>query len=123
MADSPVRGFSHVQLRVSDVEKSADWWSRALGLQRMTDGPISGALPLAGSDGRFVVVISGERRDNAGGEVDHVAFSIKNRDDLAAWGDHLTQEGIEHSGLVESNEGLSIHLTDPDGLAVELIAP
>ena len=121
--DSPVRGFSHVQLRVSDVEASAAWWTTALGLCRMTDEPMSGALPLSGINGRFVVVISGERRDGAGGEVDHVAFSIGNRDALAAWGDHLTAAGIPHGGLVESNEGLSIHLTDPDGLAVELIAP
>jgi catechol-2,3-dioxygenase len=121
--NSPVRGFSHVQLRVSDVEASAKWWSTALGLTRMTDGPISGALPLAGNNGRFVVVISDERRDNAGGEIDHLAFSIGDRDALAAWGEHLATAGIPHGGLVESNEGLSIHLTDPDGLAVELIAP
>jgi glyoxylase I family protein len=121
--DSPVRGFSHVQLRVSDIDASAAWWTTALGLTRMTDGPMSGALPLSGNNGRFVVVISGERRDDAGGEVDHLAFSIGDRDALAAWGDHLTAAGIKHDGLVESNEGLSIHLTDPDGLAVELIAP
>lgn len=121
--DSPVRGFSHVQLRVADVDTSAAWWQTALGLKRMTDGPISGALPLAGNNGRFVVVISGERRDGAGGEVDHVAFSIGDRDALAAWADHLTTAGITHGGLVESNEGMSIHLTDPDGLPVELIAP
>ena len=121
--DSPVRGFSHVQLRVSDVEASAAWWITALGLSRMSDGHISGALPLAGNNGRFVVVISGERRDDAGGEIDHLAFSIGDRDALAAWGEHLTSAGIPHHGLVESNEGLSIHLVDPDGLAVELIAP
>src|SRR2546423_15054536 len=86
--DSPVRGFSHVQLRVSDVETSAAWWSTALGLRRMTDGPISGALPLAGKDGRFVVVISGDRRDDAGGEVEPGAFSIQKRHHLAAGGRH-----------------------------------
>ena len=121
--DSPVRGFSHVQLRVSDVEVSAAWWTTALGLTGMTDGPISGALPLVGNNGRFIVVISGDRRENAGGEIDHLAFSIGDRDALAAWGEHLTAAGIPHGGLVESNEGLSIHLSDPDGLAVELIAP
>ena len=121
--DSPVRGFSHIQLCVSDVEASAAWWTTVLGLTPMSDGPMSGALPLSGNDGRFIVVISGERPANAGGEIDHLAFSIGQRDALAAWGEHLTAAGIPHGGLVESNEGLSIHLTDPDGLAVELIAP
>ena len=121
--DSPVRGFSHVQLRVTDVDASAAWYTTVLGLTPMTDGPMSGALPLSGNNGRFIVVISGERRDNAGGEVDHLAFSIGNREALAAWAEHLSALGIEHRGPVEAGEGLSIHLTDPDGLAVELIAP
>lgn len=35
MAESPVRGFSHIQLRVKDVARSVDWWCAALGLSSM----------------------------------------------------------------------------------------
>lgn len=117
--DSPVRGFSHVQLRVSDLERSVEWWCDALGLARMGE-PRSGAQPLVGGGGRYVVVIS--EGYSGAGDVDHLAFSVGSRDDLAAWASELDARGVAHGGLVESGEGLSIHLTDPDGLAVELIA-
>lgn len=118
---SPVRGFSHIQLRVSDVGRSVEWWCTALGLSRYSDGPMGGAVPLSGANGRFVVVVSEGRTGT--GDVDHLAFSVADRDSLAEWGSRLTDAGIAHSGLVESGEGLSIHLSDPDGFAVELIAP
>jgi catechol-2,3-dioxygenase len=121
--ESPVRGFSHVQLRVADIERSVEWYCTVLGLTRYSDGPMAGAVPLSGANGRYVVVISGDRPDGARGEVDHLAFSVPDRESLGAWGERLSDAGIFHSGLVESNEGLSIHLEDPDGLPIELIAP
>lgn len=118
---SPVRGFSHIQLRVRDVAASVAWYRTVLGIEAMADEPMGGAIPLVGNGGRYVVVISEGGGPN--GLIDHLAFSVGDREALAAWADHLTAEHIAHGGLVESNEGLSIHLIDPDGLAVELIAP
>jgi glyoxylase I family protein len=120
--DSPIRGFSHVQLRVTDVDASAAWYGTVLGVEPTVE-PSGGNAVLVGNGGRYVVVIGGDRPAGAGGEIDHLAFSIGNRDALAAWADALTAAGIAYRGPVEANEGLSIHLTDPDGLAVELIAP
>ena len=120
--DSPVKGFSHVQLRVRDIDASVAWYEVALGLVRQGTEPIAGAVPMFGAGGRFALVISGERPDPAGGEVDHLAFRVDGRDALATWGEQLTAAGIGHAGLVESGEGMSIHLVDPDGLNVELIA-
>jgi glyoxylase I family protein len=123
--DSPVRGFSHVQLRVTDVDASVAWYAAVLGVEPTGEprADNAGTVALVGNGGRYVVVISAGRPEGAGGEVDHLAFSIGTRDALAGWAANLTATGIEHGGPVESNEGLSIHLTDPDGLAVELIAP
>ncbi|HEX8803928.1 MAG TPA: VOC family protein [Acidimicrobiales bacterium] len=120
--DSPVRGFSHVQLRVTDVDASAAWYAAVLGVEPTVE-PSGGNAVLLGNGGRYVVVIGGGRPEGAGGEVDHLAFAVGGRDALAAWAESLAAAGIEHGGLVEADEGLSIHLTDPDGLAVELIAP
>jgi catechol-2,3-dioxygenase len=120
--DSPVRGFSHVQLRVRDIETSTQWYATVLGVEPAGE-PRGGNAVLVGNGGRYVVVISGDRPDGAGGEVDHLAFSVGTRDALTAWAADLAAAGIDHSGPVESGEGLSIHLTDPDGMAVELIAP
>src|SRR5947207_10025854 len=116
--DSPVRGFSHVQLRVNDVDASAAWYAAVLGVEPTIE-PSSGNAVIVGNGGRYVVVIGGGRRESAGCEIDHLAFSVSARDALAAWAVDLAAAGIEHSGLVAADEGMSIHLTDPDGIAVE----
>ena len=115
--DSPVRGFSHVQLRVSDMEKSAEWYSTALGMTEMARGETYLAL----NGGRYTVVLSpgysGAR------DLDHVAFTVSSADDLAAWAERLTAAGIPHDGLSTTMNGVELHLYDPDGLEIELIAP
>ena len=68
--DSPVSGFSHLQLLVTDLTQSEAWYATTLGLRRFAGGP---------------------------------------------------DAGVKHEGLVTSGEGTSLHLRDPDGLAVELI--
>ena len=118
--DSPVKGFSHVQLRVKDVERSVEWYRTAIGLVA-PHGEMGGAVPMFTPNMRAAVVIS--EGYSGAGDVDHLAFSASDRESLAAWGEQLTAAGIEHSGLVESGEGTSIHLVDPDGLNVELLAP
>jgi catechol 2,3-dioxygenase-like lactoylglutathione lyase family enzyme len=118
--DSPVKGFSHVQLRVTDVARSVEWYRTAVGLTA-PHGELGGAVPMFTPNMRAAVVISAGYA--GAGDVDHLAFGASDREALAAWGEQLTAAGIEHAGLVESNEGISLHLVDPDGLNVELIAP
>ena len=44
--DTPVLGFSHIQLMVSDVTASCDWYSKVLGVEPMT----------VADDGRYVAL-------------------------------------------------------------------
>ncbi len=122
--DSPVVGFSHVQLLVGDIARSADWYAATLGLQRLAGSPEVGYLAMAGAGGRFAIVLSPRPQGDPGGAptgIDHLAFTVKQLDELRAWAAELTNAGLAHSGLVSSGEGTSIHLTDPDGLPIELI--
>src|SRR3954469_10836261 len=98
MPDSPLKGFSHAQLRVADIDASVAWYETALGLVRHGDAPMGGAVPMFGAGGRFAIVISDGRRDDAGGEVDHLAFAVADRGTLAAWGEQLTAAGVGHAG-------------------------
>ena len=41
----------------------------------------------------------------------------------STWADHLTAAGIDHPGIVPENGNPSLQLRDPDGTAVELVAP
>ncbi len=128
--DSPVSGFSHLQLHVGDIARSAQWYSTALGLQPFAGAAEKGYLAMAGAGGRFAIVLSplegdgaGQAEPSPGAGLDHLAFSITTLQELAGWAEKLTDAGIAHGGLVESGEGTSVHLVDPDGLNIELIVP
>ena len=116
--DSPVKGFSHAQLRVADVEASVAWYSKAVGLVA-AGPPQSGAVAMYGAGGRFAIVISDGY--TGGVHLDHLAFGVADRETLEAWADWLTSEGIPNDGVCETPVGFELHLRDPDGLDVELI--
>jgi glyoxylase I family protein len=122
--DSPVSGFSHLQLHVGDLGRSERWYAAALGLKRFAGTPEGGYLAMSGAGGRFAVVLSaasGNSNGDSSNGLDHLAFAVPTRELLTEWAAGLSQAGIAHDGLVTSAEGISVHLVDPDGLHIELI--
>jgi catechol-2,3-dioxygenase len=139
---APITGLSHVQLQVSDVRVSAGWYSAVLGLEQSVEDLDGGYVALRHRGAKVVIVLSARsgsgtyrRRhlqnpaatlDALGGgadSLDHLAFAVPDGDDLRAWGDHLTEIGIDHAGVVLENGNPSLQLRDPDGIAIELVAP
>jgi catechol-2,3-dioxygenase len=121
---SPVSGFSHVQLRVTDVRASEDWYTTTLGLDRFAADDAIGYVALRHRPSGVVVVLS--RREDAVSDesaLDHLAFAVPDGDALSAWSEHLTRAGIEHDGIVLELGKPSLQLRDPDGNAIELVAP
>jgi glyoxalase family protein len=57
------------------------------------------------------------------GALDHLAFAVPDATALQAWADHLTEAGIAHPGVVVENGNPTLQLRDPDGIAIELVAP
>jgi catechol 2,3-dioxygenase-like lactoylglutathione lyase family enzyme len=133
---SPVTGLSHLQLNVSDVAVSAEWYTAVLGLEPYARDPDVGYVALRHRTGRMVIVLTSAPASGApigprsavpgpgiAGTLDHVAFAVPDGDALRAWAGHLTTIGIEHAGVVLEGGNPSLQLRDPDGLAVELVAP
>jgi glyoxylase I family protein len=126
---APITGLSHVQLLVSDVGASAKWYSAVLGLVPFADDPDIGYVALQHRGGRFVVVLtkaptpSRGRAEPVSDGLDHLALGVADGDALEAWATHLTEVGIEHDGVVLEGGHPSLQLRDPDGIAIELVAP
>lgn len=120
---SPVTGFSHVQLRVGDVARSEEWYVTVLGVVRLTSG--DGYVALRHPPSRIVIVLTARDpgMEPAEGDLDHLAFAVPDGDALERWADHLTGVGIEHPGIVIELGKPSLQLRDPDGIAIELVAP
>jgi len=126
-AAGPMTGLSHVQLWVTDVGASAEWYTAALGLEPCLSDPGIGYVALRHRGARMVIVLTArpdeDASDDGRGRLDHLAFAVPDGEALAAWAGHLTRIGIDHPGIVLENGSPSLQLRDPDGAAIELVAP
>jgi glyoxylase I family protein len=126
---APITGLSHIQLLVSDVGASARWYSAVLGLRAFADDPDIGYVALQHPGAKFVVVLTRapgpqERSPGPANDgLDHVALAVPDRGSLEAWAEHLTEVGIDNAGIVLEGGHPSLQLRDPDGIAIELVAP
>ena len=126
---APITGLSHVQLLVSDVAASARWYGTVLGLMPFAEDPAIGYVALEHRGAKLVIVLTrgtdaGEQPVGPGNDgVDHLAFAVPDGAALGAWAAHLTEAGIDHDGIVLENGHPSLQLRDPDGIAIELVAP
>ena len=132
-AGAPLTGLSHVQLLVSDVGASAEWYAAALGLEPYVEDAAHGYVALRHRAARIVVVLTtgpdpvadaaDGGRPAASERLDHLAFAVPDDVSLRIWADHLTAIGVAHGGVVMELGNPSLQLRDPDGIAIELVAP
>jgi glyoxylase I family protein len=126
---APITGLSHIQLLVSDVGASARWYSVVLGLRPYADDPDIGYVALQHPGAKFVMVLTKAPSPSetppvsANHGLDHVALAVPDGASLRDWALHLTEVGIDHAGVVLEGGHPSLQLRDPDGIAIELVAP
>jgi glyoxylase I family protein len=125
--DTPLLGVSHLQLQVSDVDASCEWYRTVLGLEQLSAADDGAYVALQHRPSRVVVVLSRRARpwdgDAPAEPLDHLAFAVADGDTLRLWADHLTEVGIEHEGVILELGKPSLQLRDPDGISIELVAP
>jgi catechol 2,3-dioxygenase-like lactoylglutathione lyase family enzyme len=129
MATPRISGFGHIDLTVTDLERSIAWWERVLGFscvfRRTTD-----EFSLANMYHPSGVPVSlmrhaepaSDRFDERAVGLDHFALRVPDPDALAAWAAHLDELGVEHSGVLDENGGPLIVFRDPDNIQLELWA-
>jgi glyoxylase I family protein len=131
---APVTGLSHVQLTVTDVVASAAWYRAALGVVTYVEDADVGYVALRHRDAGMVFVLTsspegggaspvGDGSAPGPGSLDHLALAVPDGAALAEWAEHLDRIGIAHAGVVLENGNPSLQLRDPDGIAIELVAP
>ena len=124
-------GCSHVQLLVTDLPASEAWYTTVLGLRRFSADETKGYVALWHDASRIMIVLTPRAAatdaigttDAADSVLDHLAFAVPNGEVLDEWAAHLTDAGIAHPGVVLELGKPSLQLRDPDGNAIELVAP
>lgn len=119
--------ISHLDLTVSDAERSARWYVEVLGLRRIRRADLDGRIMivLTHPDTGLVIGLnqhheqSADRFDEHRPGLDHVGFA--ERDELYRWQQRLTELAVEHSPVTDSQSGSGTALVfrDPDNIQLE----
>ena len=132
-----VTGVHHFSPTVSDVEASAAWYARVLGMDRV---PVTfphhddedGGFAVLMVEPRSGVTIGlhhheanlGDGFDERRNGLDHIAFAVADRADLDTWAAWLDEQGVEHSGVRDVTSPMpfaTVVFRDPDHIQLELI--
>jgi len=124
-----INGFSHIQLVVRDVPTSAKWYCTVLGLEQFVSG-VTDSGPYAGLKHPTALFVVGmqtatpEQADQLGATaIDHLSFSVADRQTLERMGAELGAHDIEVSAILEEALSYNVQIVDPNGLVLELSAP
>jgi glyoxylase I family protein len=128
MEEAGFSGIGHLDLSVSDVEASAEWYEKVLGLRRLrrVAFPERTMIVLRHDASGLVVGLNqhqgfpGEPFDERRAGLDHVGFAVGRRQDLDSWQGRLAALGVEHSPVADTEVGSALVFRDPDHIQLEL---
>ena len=111
-------GFSHIDLTVSDCQRTATWWQDVLGFTLVHQArnetfevksmvhPSGLAVTVMTHDGTAESGAFDERRVG----LDHLAFRVNDREAM----------DVPHSGIIDTGFGPTVVFRDPDNMQLEL---
>ncbi|WP_280237942.1 VOC family protein [Nocardia abscessus] len=129
---APQLATGHIGLNVSDLDRSVEFYRRALGFEQLaasTDAQRRWAF--LGADGKLVVTLweqSDGTFSTATPGLHHLSFQVDSIDQVRAVERVLRELSVAfaHEGVVAHGEGVAsggIFFTDPDGIRLEVYAP
>jgi glyoxylase I family protein len=122
----------HVALTVTDIDASVAWYTDLFGFVELVRdehyGGGGGYAVVVGKPDWSMFVVMNHHPSNAGETfdpirtgLDHVGFTVPNRETLVEWETRLTDKGIKHSPITDHDWGSSLNFRDPDDMQLQLI--
>lgn len=127
---TPIAGFHHLSLTVTDLAASVAWYSDVFGLDRMMDEDHEGgrAVVLVGAGGLFIGLHAHDANDSQPFAehrtgLDHIAFAVAARNELVSWREGLVERGVRCAAIADRPWGSVLVFRDPDNIQLELCSP
>ncbi|KAA6453179.1 ring-cleaving dioxygenase [Bacillus swezeyi] len=125
-----IRGLGPVELSVPDAQPTTDVLTDILGFKRIAEEKLEGTdqeliIFESGAGGAatevHVAETKGLRRERPGkGSVHHVAFRVKDEEELQKWYENISSHGFTNSGIVERYYFKALYFREPNGILFEL---
>ena len=132
MTAPAIDGLGHIDLTVTDAERSVAWWTEVMGFRLLAEWgrPGFGGWTMAHPSGLVVTLLVHDEGDGAAFDerrvgLDHLALHVRDYGTLEEWAAHLDARGVLHSGIQDAHGttgGPLIVLRDPDNIQLELTA-
>ena len=109
-----------VELTVTDLERSIDFYTRVIGMQVHDRGAGRAALGAGGEDLVTLHADPAARRPGRHAGLYHFALLFPSRAELARAGRRVAERRVAIDGASDHGTHEAIYLPDPDGIGVEL---
>jgi len=121
MEIAPQTHMGAVELSVSDLDRSLDYWQRVVGLRLLARENGTASLGTDSELVRFVETRGAKPADGHTG-LYHVALLVPDRPSLARWLAHAARDAVGLEGLSDHYVSEAIYLRDPDRHGIEIYA-
>jgi catechol 2,3-dioxygenase len=122
MEIAPATRMGPVELLVSDLERTLDYWQGVVGLRVLARDDGRASLGAGSRELVRFVEEPGARSARGFAGLFHVALLLPTRRDLARWLAHAGQDRIALEGLSDHAVSEAIYLRDPDEHGIEIYA-
>lgn len=121
MEIAPATRMGLVELSVSSLERSLEYWQREVGLRVLARENGTASL---GADETLVQLVEEPHAPPADGHTGlyHVALLVPDRPSLARWLAHAARDRVALTGLSDHYVSEAIYLRDPDHHGIEIYA-
>lgn len=121
-----VKKLGHLVYEVTDVERTAKFWSEVMGFEETDRNAIGMVFFRCGSDHHAIGLKPSKAKRRPAGEealkMEHLALEVDSVDTLFRTRDYLEANGIPlvFQGRKGAGGNMGIHFCDPDGFEFEL---
>jgi catechol 2,3-dioxygenase len=119
---SPDATMGTVELGVSDLATSLDYYHTVIGLETLEASDGRASLGVPGRELLVLVEEPGARSARGHTGLFHFALLVPQRADLARWLAHAARDRVRLEGLSDHNVSEAIYLRDPDSHGIEIYA-